>query len=213
MQKGVHEHPTVPDVGFGVIQTPLTAGEVLAVSGQAAGDQGLVTTVADRTGQRRGLTGCAPEVPLSRARRREASLSKGVASRTCHQRSDRPALARARSSRERAPRRHREGSRAARRARGAAVVGRDTVDQAQRKRSAAQRSRTCRQASSDGVEVISCRPVTTMRRKTSPLTWTPRSKRRASESATVDLPAAEMPVIKTSGCSSSSVTSADYEAA
>lgn len=34
-QKGVHEHPTVEDVDFGVIQTYLIAGEVLAVSGSA----------------------------------------------------------------------------------------------------------------------------------------------------------------------------------
>ncbi len=35
-QKGVHEHPTFEDVDFGVIQTYLIAGEVLAVSGPAS---------------------------------------------------------------------------------------------------------------------------------------------------------------------------------
>src|SRR5262245_26526744 len=38
-----------------------------------------------------------------------------------------------------------------------------------------------------------------MRRKTSPLTCTPRRNCRARESATVDLPDAEIPVIRTTG--------------
>ena len=45
-----------------------------------------------------------------------------------------------------------------------------------------------------------------MRRNASPRTCTPRAKRRARASATVDLPAAEMPVISTSGWASRSDT-------
>ena len=71
-----------------------------------------------------------------------------------------------------------------------------------------------------GVAVISSRPATTMRRNTSPRTCTPRGNRRASRSATVDLPAAGMPVTSTSGRaaarggggSGSGVTAVSYQA-
>src|SRR5262249_49595286 len=43
---------------------------------------------------------------------------------------------------------------------------------------------------------MATRPETTMRRKTSPRTCTDRANRRASPSATVDLPAAGMPVTR-----------------
>ena len=60
-------------------------------------------------------------------------------------------------------------------------------------------------------EVISARPTTAILRKMSPLTCTPLSKRLASRSLTVDFPAAEMPVTRTTTCLSVSDTHSGYE--